>query len=276
MNTGLGFSEILLIVTIVLIFFGSKEIPYFIRKIAKITATLRQYIDKAKRELDEVMRVDDTLDNKDNVQQQSVLASEKQKMRTQFVSLRKQLGETLRNEKSQAIYEHLKSTETFRNAKAVMVYISVGSEVVMQGAIRDMLDIGKRVIVPYCIDEPRGLGIAEIRDIDNDMVIGSFGIPEPHESLRNKFFRSDIQFIICPGVAFDKHGGRLGRGKAYYDNFLREFKGKVPVWGVAFDCQISSETFPFEYHDITMDQVVTESGLLFPAISSLHPQSESA
>jgi 5-formyltetrahydrofolate cyclo-ligase len=43
---------------------------------------------------------------------------------------------------------------------------------------------------------------------------------------------------------------------------LREFKERVPITGLAFDCQISKEHLPFDYHDIAMDQVITESGLL--------------
>ena len=54
----------------------------------------------------------------------------------------------------------------------------------------------------------------------------------------------------------------MGRGKRMYDNFLRDLKGHVPIWGIAFDCQIIQEQIPFDYHDIVMDQVVTESGLL--------------
>jgi 5-formyltetrahydrofolate cyclo-ligase len=63
-------------------------------------------------------------------------------------------------------------------------------------------------------------------------------------------------------VGFDVYGARIGRGKGFYDNFLRELKGRIPFWGLAFDCQISQERFPFDYPDVAMDQVVTESGLL--------------
>ena len=63
-------------------------------------------------------------------------------------------------------------------------------------------------------------------------------------------------------MAFDIYGGRLGNGKGYYDSFLKEIKGRIPLFGIAFDCQIRSENLPFDYHDVSMDQVITESGLL--------------
>ena len=56
MNTGFGFSEILLIATLIVIFFGSKELPSLLREIAKFTAKVRRYSDRIKRELDDVTR----------------------------------------------------------------------------------------------------------------------------------------------------------------------------------------------------------------------------
>lgn len=262
MNTGLGFSELLLIITLVLVFFGSKEIPRFIREIARIMAVLRKYSDKIKKEFDEATRVPD-------MTVKSGIDEKKQIIRENFISVRKQLPSYEHEKRSASVYEYLKSTEIFKNAGSVMVYVSTGSEVSTREAIRDMINNGKRVIVPYCIKEARNLGIAEIRDMDKDLVNGLFKIPEPHEKLRGRFFKSDIQLILCPGVAFDLQGGRLGRGKSFYDNFLREFKGRVPVWGLAFDCQISKEPFPFDYHDIAMDQVVTENGFLLSRTSKI-------
>jgi 5-formyltetrahydrofolate cyclo-ligase len=88
--------------------------------------------------------------------------------------------------------------------------------------------------------------------------------PGPAPLKRDNFFKSDIQLIVCPAVAFDRYGGRLGRGKGSYDRFLKEMKGRVPIYGIAFDCQImgSQDRLPFAYHDVVMDQVVTESGCL--------------
>ena len=59
-------------------------------------------------------------------------------------------------------------------------------------------------------------------------------------------------------------GGRLGRGYAYYDNFLRELKGRVPIIGLAFECQVQSEQLPFSYSDVVMDQIITENGFKLP------------
>ncbi len=260
-NTGLSFSEVLVVLTLVLVFFGSKELPGFIRKVAGFMAQFRRYSEKLKRELDDIAGVNEpysAVTNGVNVQ--------KDQMRTRYIEQRKKLEPSVRLEKSGLIYEYLKSTDHFRNAKAVMIYVDTGSEVETRSAIADMLQIGKRVVVPFCISGSHNLGLAEIRNPSEDLLPGEMNILEPRTELRGNFFKSDLQLIVCPGVAFDTLGGRLGRGKSYYDNFLRDLKGRIPLYGFAFDCQISRSALPFDYHDILMDQVITESGLLLEPV----------
>jgi 5-formyltetrahydrofolate cyclo-ligase len=127
-----------------------------------------------------------------------------------------------------------------------------------------MFNEGKRVVLPYCTSPSYELGIAEIKDLEKDCITGEFNIREPAQALRGKFLKSDLDLIVCPGVAFDRYGGRLGNGKGCYDRFVNELRGKVPIFALAFDCQLTSETLPFEYHDIPMDQIITESGLVLP------------
>lgn len=65
---------------------------------------------------------------------------------------------------------------------------------------------------------------------------------------------SDIQGFVIPGVAYDKNGFRLGRGKGFYDRSLQNFKGlKI---GVCFEDSLCEE-IPSESHDIKCDQIVT-------------------
>jgi 5-formyltetrahydrofolate cyclo-ligase len=140
----------------------------------------------------------------------------------------------------------------------------MGAEVETATLIAAALEAGKRVVLPYFRNETRTLGIGEIKDPARDIVAGANNVPEPREDLRDIFFRSDLQLIVCPGVGFDTIGGRLGRGFAYYDNFLRELKGRVPIVALAFDCQVQAGSLPFSYSDVVMDQIVTETGFKLP------------
>ena len=63
-----------------------------------------------------------------------------------------------------------------------------------------------------------------------------------------------LDLALVPGIGFTLDGGRLGRGKGYYDRLLAE----VPVMkcGVAFECQIADE-FPLESHDVQLNCILT-------------------
>ena len=265
MNTGIGLSEIVLILVLVLIFFGSKEIPQLIRVVAKFMGKIRFYTDKVKREFDSLTQ---SLEPSNG---NMVVAEKKALLRKQYISLRKEMPDSVRKEKSQQIIEHFKKSPYLSNITTIMMYVHIGCEVETRETVDFLLRSGKRVVLPYCKESFGEMGISEIHDLENDLHNGSGGFPEVTTSLRKPFFKSDLQLVVCPGVAFDSFGARLGRGKSFYDRFLRELKGQIPIVGLAFDCQISKESLPFDYHDIAMDQIITESGMLLPVgIDCIH------
>lgn len=65
----------------------------------------------------------------------------------------------------------------------------------------------------------------------------------------------NIQGFVMPGLAFDQYGCRLGRGRAYYDRALNDYRGeKIGVcFGVSF-----CEKLPCENHDVKCDQIITD------------------
>lgn len=191
-----------------------------------------------------------------------MVAECKDELRKQYLQISKGLLEDCRLAKSAEIFEFLKKSPHFQSADSIMIYVNIGSEVETISIIKYLFEIGKKVIVPYCKDSSGELGISEIRSLENDICKGPMGVPEVRSHLRKTFAKSDLQLIICPGVAFDIFGGRLGRGKSSYDRFLKELKGRVPIIGLGYDCQICREPLPFDYHDIPMDQIITESGML--------------
>ena len=71
--------------------------------------------------------------------------------------------------------------------------------------------------------------------------------------------RPRLDLIIVPAVAFDRRGNRLGRGKGFYDRLLQ--KAKCPKIGIAYHFQLLDE-IPAEPHDIPMDKIITEQGIL--------------
>jgi 5-formyltetrahydrofolate cyclo-ligase len=91
---------------------------------------------------------------------------------------------------------------------------------------------------------------------------GTFGILEPDPSLP-VVPPDQVDLFFCPGLGFDPQGGRLGRGKGFYDRLLAAARPDALKIGVCFACQQVETTFP-EPHDIPMDRVFCEDENVFP------------
>lgn len=89
--------------------------------------------------------------------------------------------------------------------------------------------------------------------------ISEYGIREPL-GFEDDRVCDDIDVIIVPGLAFDKDGFRLGRGKGFYDRFLTKHKNLIKI-GYGYDFQLIDKV-PTEPHDIRMDYIITPNNLI--------------
>ena len=84
---------------------------------------------------------------------------------------------------------------------------------------------------------------------------GFMGISEPCGS--EPVAPAEIDVMILPGVAFTPDGGRLGRGKGYYDKYLSRNGFRAHTIGICYPCQVVN-SLPIEEHDRVLDRVVWE------------------
>ena len=73
---------------------------------------------------------------------------------------------------------------------------------------------------------------------------------------------TDIDVFFVPGLAFDRTGVRLGRGRGFYDRLLSQSQRSLKI-GTAWSVQVSTENLPQSSEDIAMDMLMTEKFLLF-------------
>jgi 5-formyltetrahydrofolate cyclo-ligase len=83
---------------------------------------------------------------------------------------------------------------------------------------------------------------------------GSFGILEPLAD-SPEIPLHEIDAFLCPGLAFDLRGGRLGRGRGFYDRLLAQARLDATFLGICQEFQIVPDTFS-EPHDIRMHEVI--------------------
>ena len=70
-----------------------------------------------------------------------------------------------------------------------------------------------------------------------------------------------VDVILVPGMAFDRRGGRLGRGKGMYDRLLARLAHGVVRIGVVSGAGVV-DAVPLADHDMRVDWLVTERGVL--------------
>jgi len=115
----------------------------------------------------------------------------------------------------------------------------------------------KRVFVPRTDLEHKKLEICEIKDRQKDLHKGTLGIMEPRPDKARRALSSEIDFVVVPGLLFDKHHRRLGRGAGFYDRFLAKLDARVTKVGLAFSFQLVEKVL-CEKHDVPMDFVITD------------------
>ena len=94
----------------------------------------------------------------------------------------------------------------------------------------------------------------------DQLVANQFNILEPNTAAP-MIEAASIDVILAPLVAFDQRGTRLGFGGGYYDRYLQG-RDRISVVGIAFACQQANSSLPKEEWDITLNHIITETGIL--------------
>ena len=151
-----------------------------------------------------------------------------------------QLGEM-----SLSIMSDLLSHPRVLEADTILMYHSLPDEVNTHSALDQLLAMGKKVLLPKVISETE-MTIHEYTGQDSLKPSEPYGILEP--------ITPELSIVIVPGMAFDRQGHRLGRGKGYYDRFLSRVPNIYKL-GVCFPFQLV-ESVPSEETDILMDEII--------------------
>ena len=151
-------------------------------------------------------------------------------------------------EQSAHIIDQIERMSVFREARTVLLYYPIHNEVDLRPLLAKYE--GQKTFL-FPVTHHRSM---EVRPYEGEesMCRGRFGIPEP----QTQTYKGAIDVIFVPGVVFDLHRHRIGRGGGYYDKFLSKHLRATKI-GVCYDFQLKKHTIPHLCHDQKMDRVVT-------------------
>jgi 5-formyltetrahydrofolate cyclo-ligase len=177
----------------------------------------------------------------------------KEKLRQQIAAVLDGLEPDFRVSSSQAAREILQHQPVWQNAKSILLFAPMEGELDVWPLVTVALGSGRAVALPRFDRVTRAYAAFGIVDPHRDVQTGYYGIREP-SSHCEPMPLNRLDLVLVPGVAFDLHGRRLGRGKGYYDRMLANVRGAT--CGVGFDEQLVDEV-PVEPHDVYLNWILT-------------------
>lgn len=178
----------------------------------------------------------------------------KQNIRARSKKFRSAIPPEKKTQLDRQLHNRLYSLREYSAADVILIYVSKPIEVDTIAVISAALEKGKRVAVPRCIPETRGMEFYEITSID-ELKPGSFGVLEPVPGCSCPLRPYRRALCVVPGLSFDSSGYRLGYGKGYYDRFLAGFHGATV--GLCYSGCVRWN-LPHGYYDRPVDVLVTE------------------
>ena len=174
---------------------------------------------------------------------------DKRELRRQIRQLKSLYSPEEKRRLSSAIMERLESNGHFVAARWVLCYWSMEDEVCTHDFVRKWFG-KKHILLPSVRGEEMEV---KLFCGEEHLYPGEgYAIPEPEGEPFTAYDKIDL--VIVPGMAFDSSGNRLGRGKGYYDRFLKNCRAyKI---GVCCPFQFVEDVIPTDVLDVPMDEII--------------------
>lgn len=170
---------------------------------------------------------------------------------------------------SKLIVDQIKVFSIYKTAKNICLYLPTEKEVNVFDLLTDSLQNSRNCFVPLIMgDDLEFLLVESLEDLQT-FKKNKWNILEPPiETLdkRKSLFNSKIDnlLIIAPGLAFDIQKNRMGKGKGYYDKFIKRLRKeniKFETIAVSFSTQIVKDV-PMEEFDEKMNYLALPDQIL--------------
>jgi 5-formyltetrahydrofolate cyclo-ligase len=185
------------------------------------------------------------------------LDAEKRRIRRAVGARRREIASADAADAAERVCRALFSAFEFEAGCRVGLYAALPDEVPTRPLFDALMSAGVECLLPR-VAADRRLDFARATRWE-DLSVGTFSVLEPDAATPITPF-ADGDLVIVPGVAFDRHGARLGHGAGCYDRtFPPGCEPAVQLCGMAYEVQIE-DSIPVSSHDRGMDAIVTERG----------------
>lgn len=139
----------------------------------------------------------------------------------------------------------------WKQAETVLLYYALPDEPCLQLLLDEGLRQQKRILLPVVVGDD-----LELKEYQGTVALreGAFHILEPAGATFPESRYDEIDLVLVPGMAFDRVGHRLGRGRGYYDRLLPRLS-RARKLGICFPFQYM-DCIPHESHDVPIDGLV--------------------
>lgn len=180
------------------------------------------------------------------------LAVVKQELRQRMLEKLRGISSAARVEAETVLLERISGHSAFRRAQIVMMYMALPAEISLNTCIQTALKAGKVVSLPRVVG--REIKPFRIGNLEGDLAAGAYNVLEPGEHCAPVEVE-DLELVFVPGLAFDRLGWRLGRGKGFYDRFLNMLPETCHTIGVCFTFQLL-KSIPSGPNDVCVKEVI--------------------
>lgn len=176
----------------------------------------------------------------------------KRSLRQHVITRIHALGPLERARQEARLLEIFPNLPGFGTARTVLLYASHFPEEIDTKPWIDLaIRWGKRVVLPKIDIHTKRLTL----HLGTETTPGTMGIPEP-PATNPIVSPTEIDWVLVPGIAFDRKGYRLGRGGGFYDKLIPELRPACPRWGLILEPQWVEEV-PIEPHDARVSGVAS-------------------
>ncbi len=192
------------------------------------------------------------------------IADREQARKTRMLSRHRlsQRDEEENREESEKICTRILEELLWQEADKVALYSPLKNEPDITPLLSAALKSGKKLYLPLINSETQSIHLARVKNLDEDLIIGTYGIKEPAEHCRQTLDPEDIKLLLVPGIAFGESGQRLGHGQGWYDQLLSRYP-HAEKCGVAWESQIfNREQVPQHERDVPLQRIFTPERMI--------------